>query len=369
VVVRMEPRTVGVEEELLLVDPGTRQVAPRSDHVLAQLTDDDPRPEAEELDHELFRHQLETRTPPMTGLDELREHLVSTRRLAAEAADRAGLAVVASGTIPVDSGEARVTQDDRYLDMVERYGAVARPAGTCGMHVHVHVGSDEEGVAVLDRIAPWLPVVLAVTANSPYHRSSDTGYASYRSQLWTRWPSAGPTERFGSVEGYREVCRRLVASGAARDPAMLYFDARLSEEHPTVEVRVADVCTDVDDAVLVAGLLRALVQRVVREGDPVPTPWRAELLRAAHWRAARYGLADDLLDPVTGERARSREVLEALVSLVREDLEETGDLGLVRDGVERVLAGTGAARQRAALERSQGSFEAVVDDLVTRTLP
>lgn len=367
----MEARTLGVEEELLLVDPETREVSPRSHLVLEQVPAGATGPEADDLDHELFRHQLETRTPPVAGLADLREHLVHARRFASEAAARVRLVTAACGTVPLESGEPRVTRDDRYLDMVDRYAEIARPGGTCGMHVHVQVGSDEEGVRAIDGVAPWLPVVLAISANSPYYRSRDTGYASWRSQIWARWPSTGPTEAFGSVEAYREVGRRMIASGAARDTGMLYFDARLSAENPTVEVRVADVCTDVDDAVLIAGLLRALVTRAAGTGSAPPggaSPWRAELLRAAQWRAARYGLANGLVSPATGEPAPAREVLDHLVSTVREELEAYGDLELVRDGLTRVLAGGGATRQRSTYER-EGSLAAVVDDLVARTTP
>ncbi|UMG94498.1 glutamate-cysteine ligase family protein [Nocardioides sp. TF02-7] len=229
-------------------------------------------------------------------------------------------------------------------------------------------------MAVIDRIAPWLPVLLAVSANSPFYLGRDTAYASWRSQVWARWPSAGPTERFGSVEGYREVGRRLIATGAARDAGMLYFDARLSADHPTVEVRVADVCTSVDDGVLVAALVRALVAHAAEQGSgPQGTaddpPWRSELLRAAHWRAARQGLTGALVSPLTGELAPAREVLDSLVTEVRDQLEAYRDLALAEDGVQRVLAGGGATRQRAAYERSGGELTAVVDDLVERTDP
>lgn len=370
------PRTVGVEEELLLIDPETRKASPGSDRVLEHLPPEEQRNAGADLDHELFRHQLETRTPPATGLDELRQHLVRGRRFAAEAAARVGLATAASGTSPLESGEPQITRDDRYLDMMGRYGEIARPGGTCGMHVHVHVDSDEDGVRAIDATAPWLPVVLAVSANSPYFRSRQTGYASWRSQIWARWPSAGPTETFGSVERYRLVCERMIASGAARDPGMLYFDARLSADHPTVEVRIADVCTSVDDAVLVAGLLRALITWGA-EGDTARPPrssadgrpvWCAELLRAAQWRAARYGLAGDLVSPTTGDLVPARAALDDLVGLVRPQLEAAGDLDLVRDALPRVLAGGGATRQRQAFERT-GSLTAVVDDLVERTNP
>ncbi len=157
--------------------------------------------------------------------------------------------------------------------MAEHYGLTAQEQLTCGCHVHVSVESDEEGVAVLDRMRVWLPVLLALSANSPFWQGKDTRYGSYRSQVWGRWPSAGPVEIHGSAEAYHARVRSLVATGALRDEGMIYFDARLSHRYPTVEVRVADVCLDPADTVLLATLVRGLVEtsaREWREGRPVP---------------------------------------------------------------------------------------------------
>ena len=365
----VEPRTIGIEEELLLIDPATRQVSPRSQRVLKQATDHRSATSEEDLDKELFRHQLETRTPPAADVSDLREHVVAQRAAAAAAAERAGVVTVASATSPMAGGAPQVTREDRYLSMVALYGEIARTGGICGMHVHVEVDSDEQGVAVIDRLVPWLPALLAISANSPYAQGRDTGYESWRSQVWAQWPSAGPTERFGSLEAYEEVSRRLIATGAALDRGMLYFDARLSVDNPTVEVRITDVCADPDDGVLVAALVRALVTRFAdAEPDEAPGPaWRTEYLQAAQWRAARFGLSDRLLSPATIELAPARDVLALLVRTVRDQLEACGDVDLVHDGLERVLAGGGASRQRAAYERSGGDLAAVVDDLVVRT--
>jgi carboxylate-amine ligase len=236
------------------------------------------------------------------------------------------------------------------------------------MHVHVAIDSPEEGVGCIDRIAPWLPVLLAMSSNSPYFEGHDTGYASWRSQLWAQWPSAGQTEEFGSLEGYRRSCDFLLASGAARDPGMLYFDARLATRHPTVEIRVLDVCTDVADTTVLAALVRGLVETTAHEWtESGPSPgWRSEQLRAASWRAARMGLSERLVHPQTRDLASARDVVEDLVTYVRPRLETAGDLGRVQDGVERVLRGSGSTWQRAAYERT-GSLEGVVDDLIART--
>jgi carboxylate-amine ligase len=366
----METRTVGVEEELLVVDPATRSVTSRAPELLRdnheQAGGSTPRSASDELDRELFRHQLEIRTDPTPDVDAIVRQVVAARRTAGETAAEHELAVAVCATVPVTVEEPVISDNDRYRDMAEAFGQVARRGTTCGMHVHVAIESPEEGVRCLDRIAPWLPVLLAVSTNSPFSEGADTGYASWRTQLWSTWPSAGPTEQFGSVAGYRRTCERMIASGAARDKGMLYFDARLSEGQPTVEVRVLDAVTDPEDVGLLTALVRALVETAVGAWPEAPENWRAEELRAARWRASRYGLADHLLHPATHELRPAREVLSALVDQVAERLEVAGDGDRVADGVERVLGATGATRQRAAYERT-GSLEGVVDDVLART--
>lgn len=361
----MDTRTVGVEEELLLIDPATRAVSSRAREVLAVHADHGRRAGGD-LDKELFRHQLEIRSEPSRELDRVVGDIVAGRRTARDAAAALDLAVAVCASVPLAMDEPVISDSDRYRDMAETFGQVARRGTTCGMHVHVAIDSADEGVRCIDRITPWLPVLLAVSSNSPFDEGRDTGYASWRTQLWSTWPSAGPTEPFGSLAGYRRACERMIASGAARDAAMLYFDARLSEGQPTLEVRILDAVTEPEDVRLLAALVRALVETAVDDWPEGLPAWRAEELRAARWRASRYGLADDLLDPLTHELRPAREVLSRLVELVSARLDADGDADRVDHGVERVLSGTGAARQRAAHERT-GSVEGVVDDLLSRT--
>ncbi len=360
----MAIRQVGVEEELLLVDPATRTASPEAPRVLRRVGR-----RADEIEPELFRHQIEIQTEPTRDVARLGSMLRELRREASSLAEGEGLALAASGTLPTPlEPDLLVTDNPRYRAMLDTFGEVAHSGGTCGLHVHVDVTSDEEGVAVLDRIAPWLPVVLALSTNSPFAHGRDTRHASWRTQQWSHWPSSGPTAPFGSLAAYRSLSETLIGTGAARDVGMLYFDARLAELYDTVEVRVADATTDPDDAVLVAALARALVSTAAAawsSGSAVES-WRTEVLRAARWRASRYGLAEGLVHPATWAVAPASDVLDDLVAHVRPALETTGDLDLVADGVRRVLAGTGATRQRAALERT-GSLDGVVDDLLART--
>jgi carboxylate-amine ligase len=355
----MPLRKVGVEEELMLVAPETGQLAAVSQSAVSANESE------EEVGEELFLQQIETSTAPFEESHELAVGLRAGRRAVGEAAAAAGVRAVTMAAPILSEDHVDSTPTPRYLKIRGEYGEMARQSLVNAMHVHVDVSSDEEAVRVVDGIRPWLPLLVAMSANSPYWQGRDTGHASWRSQVWGRWPTAGPAQPFGDLETYRRVSEQMISWGGALDPGMLYFDARLSSSFPTVEVRVADVCTDIEDAVLVALLTRALVTTAA--ADAAPAVWRSDLLEVAGWRAARYGLADDLVHPVEGTLLPPRAVFESTVEHVRPALEESGDLDLVRESFERLVArGNGATRQRQTFEAS-GSLGAVVEDLARRT--
>jgi carboxylate-amine ligase len=276
--------------------------------------------------------------------------------------------VAALATSPV-TVEPTVVDKSRYRRMAEAFGLTAQEQLTCGCHVHVEIGSGDEGVAVLDRAGPWLAVLLALSANSPFWQGVDSCYASFRYQAWGRWPSSGPTGPFGSEQAYRQTVRQMVRTGTVLDEGMVYFDARLSERYPTVEIRIADVCLRAEDSVLIAGLARALVEteaRASRGGRPAPGP-RPELLRLAAWRASRSGLDDVLLSPVTGLPEPAAAVANMLLDHCREALADAGDTDAVAELLAALLArGNGAAFQRAAYRRS-GSLPDVIGCAVLAT--
>jgi carboxylate-amine ligase len=235
--------------------------------------------------------------------------------------------------------------------------------------VHVSVTDDEEGVAVLNRIRVWLPVLTALTANSPFWQGEDTGHASYRSQVWHRWPSAGPNDLFADASDYHRLIDGVLATDTVLDTGMVYFDARLSDKWPTVEVRTADVALRVEDTVTLAGLVRGLVETAAREaraGTPAHDV-RSEVLRVAAWRAARSGLTGDLVHPLTSRPAPAAEVLRAMVDHVRPAIADAGDEQRVDEGITALLRrGTGADLQRA-VHRETGDLTAVVRAAVAVT--
>jgi carboxylate-amine ligase len=191
---------------------------------------------------------------------------------------------------------------------------------------------------------------------------------------WGQWPTAGPTTPFGTADAYASTVRDLITTGAAQDPGMIYFDARLSAKYPTVEIRVCDVATDLNVAVALAALCRALVTTTAAS-EPAEAP-RLELLRAAHWRASRYGLSDDLVDPTVDPAVRpgdgvrlvpAEEAVAALLEFTATALEATGDAHHVRAAIDNVRKdGTGADRQRAAVEAAGGDVAAAVDATTVR---
>ena len=364
----MKVRTVGVEEELLLIDPGQHRPAAVADRVVdhARQADPDGDPPVE---RELKQEQVEIGSTASTSMAALHAELVRLRAAAARAAEAEGSTVVAIATNPWKSRPS-VTPTPRYERLTRKFGLLARQQLACGQHVHVSIDSRAEGVGVLDQLRGWLPVLLALSVNSPFWQGEDTGYQSFRSVLWGWWPTAGPTEMFGDEAGYDAAVAELLESGTILDEGMVYFDARLSARYPTVEVRVADVSADVRNAVLQAALARALVETMAgrwRAGEP-SLNIRASLLRVAAWRAARSGMSAELVDPRTGKPVAAWELVAELVEQLSPALRRCGDEQLVAEGLARLRAqGTGADRQRAAFA-PRSSLADVVADAAARTL-
>jgi len=357
--------TLGVEEEFVLLDPSTGAAVPAAPELVRMLGGEPG------VCQELMRFQVETATGVCTSLDEAGRELVRLRRLAAAAAAQLDCRLVACGVAPYRvPGLAALTDQPRYRELARRYAPVVAQAGICGCHVHIGVPSRDLGVQVLARLRPWLAPLLAVTANSPIAGGRDTGWASWRYVIQSRWPTAVPPAAWRDAAAYDAAIRRLIAQGAALDERSVYFLARLSPCYPTIEVRLADVCLDAGTAVLAAGLTRALVATALaeaRRGAPVPAA-PARHVAAALAAAARHGLAGAGIDPVTGQPVDARTLRARLLDHVCPALRDHGDTetitGLLRRLEDR---GTGADRQRA-LFTSAASPPAFITALARATL-
>jgi carboxylate-amine ligase len=358
------PLTLGVEEEYLLVDTGTGIATPRADEVEPVI---DPAIRGQ-VSREFHATQLEVGTTVCTDLGDLREQLTRLRRTVATAAASVGCQLLAVGTAVIEGPPAPVTDDSRYARMAQRFGAIAETAGQCGFHVHVGVPDPGLALQVCNHLRPWLPTLQAMTSNSPYSAGRDTGHASWRSILWARWPSTGPTPYLRDLDEYRTTVERMVNAGVMLDEGMIYWYARPSTTYPTVEVRVGDVCATPEDATLIAALIRALVATIIdeiRAGQPAPQVPDG-LLAAAHWRAAHDGLEGAGVDFLTGSLSPAWKLVDELVARIEPALVRHGDLDAVADLLDLLRQrGSGAARQRHA--RRAGGLREVLALLARQT--
>ncbi|PWI09964.1 carboxylate--amine ligase [Streptomyces sp. NWU339] len=356
--------TVGIEEEYLLVDPITGRLAPYAERVRA-AAGLQPFVAGEEIQLEISQAQIEVATPVCATLEEVGGHLLRLRHAVAGAAEKSGSRVMASGTPPFrEDTPVPITDQTRYKAMQRQAPQLVAEQMVNGMHVHVGVPSRGVGTEVLNRIRVWLPSLTAMAANSPLWEGQDTGFASWRTVVFDRWPVSGIPPRFADAADYDARVRRLLSTGVINDTGQLYWQIRLSESYPTVEVRCLDVQLRTEDAVMLAGLTRALADTALREvesGRPPAEP-APEMMQAAMWQAARHGLNGDLIDP-TGRRRRAGDVVYGLLDHVGPALDAAGDTREVTSLVHRLLQqGTGADRQRQAF--AEGGLDAVVEMIV-----
>jgi glutamate---cysteine ligase / carboxylate-amine ligase len=362
--------TVGVEEEFFVVDADTGELALTADPLLDAAR---PRLGSEAVCPELNRCQIEIQTRVCETLAEVEHDLRHLRTQLSALGAPIGLDIVASGTHPFSSwADQEVNRDkEHYAELEDRFQIVARQQVICGCHVHVGIDDPELAIATMDRVRPWLPPLLALSANSPFWNSRDTGFASYRTELWTRWPTAGFAPVLETRARYDDLVDELAAVGAIDEPASLYWYVRPSARYPTIEFRICDVLLHVEDAVALSGLIRALAwtaRRDALEGSPVPT-LSTEALEAAIWRAARYGLGGALVHPRERRLAPADEVVDVLLEHARDGLVAHDDLAPVTAGVRHIVRrGTGGAVQRETLAR-QGSLDDVLELVRTHAVP
>ncbi|MFC6148703.1 glutamate--cysteine ligase [Mumia xiangluensis] len=357
--------TLGAEEELHLVDLERRTLSASAPQLLSRLP-------SESFSAELQRSTVETNTEVVTSLSGLRDEILRLRRQLIDVAGAEGLGVAAVGTAARSAygDDFELTATGRFGRMHDQYRLLVDEQLICGTQVHVGVSDRDLAVEIAQRVTRDLPILLALSASSPYWNEEDTGYASMRTMIWQRWPSTGSLPVLASADAYDELVADLVRTGVIADAKMAYFDVRPSSHAPTLELRVCDACPVVDDAVLVAGIFRALVREAEQEierGAPF-APMSGPLHRAATWQAARNGLAGKLLTPVVHpEPVPAADAVRALIARLRPQLEDLGDFREVAELAEDTLArGSSADRQRAAFAE-RGRVDDVMDLVVEET--
>ena len=359
--------TIGVEEEYQIINPHTRELASKSGKLIDTNQHDHHTPQ---LICELHRCQVEIATGICQTLEQVHQELVQARRSAMMAAHKHGLEIAAAGTHPFSRWQnQKVTSKDRYHSLDVVLQQLIREMVIFGCHVHVGIADREAAVEVVNRARQWLPTLLSLTANSPFWLGRDTGYQSYRMELWCRLPTAGPPPHFRNYDDYRDLVQQLIDTDITDDPTKIYWDIRLSERFPTVEFRVADVCGTVDEAVMFAGIVRALAQTCYQdfqENKPYPEI-RSELLRAAMWQAARYGTQGELIDFIGLKPIAAADSIDALLNYIRPILEIHNDWDRVSQQVKMILNEGNSARRQRQIYQTTGDRQAVVDYLVEQT--
>ncbi len=366
--------TIGVEEEYLLVDRETRA-----------LVVDPPDSLMEECEKrcggqvtpELLRSQIEIGTKVCNNVQEAREDLLRLRKIIVDVANDHGYAPIAASTHPFSSWvDQKQTAKLRYEALTLEMQAAARRLLICGMHVHVGIDDDELRIDLMNQMSYFLPHLLALSCSSPFWEGRDTGLKSYRLTVFDALPRTGIPERFASFSEYERHVRILVDAGLIEDATRIWWDLRPSARYPTLETRIMDVCTRLDDTVALAALLVCIMRMLYRlrshnQRWRIYTPM---LIRENRWRAMRYSFDEGLIDLAKGRVVPFEELINEMLGLVAEDAEALGcvkELGHIRNILER---GTSAHRQLKAFEISQASgadtdeaLRAVVDTLIEDT--
>jgi carboxylate-amine ligase len=337
-----------VEEEFFLLHPdgSTASVAPQ---VLRDL------PGGRRFQAEWMQFQVEAATGVCADLASLAEQMSEGRRAVARAAAGWGADMVSSGTAPFRvAGTGQTTDDDRFRHLRERFPDIAEETVVCGAHVHVGVPTRAEGVEVLNRVRGWLPVLLALSGNSPMWEGGDSGWESYRHRVFGRWPTARLAPWCIDEAAYDAAIEQRISARDAIDARSVYWYARLSPRFPTVEFRIADTGLTVADTLLQAALCRALVATALAEAlTHQPAAMVPEhVLEESLVSAARYGLGTLMIDPREGVLAPGQAVLYRMVEHLHPALQASGDWPTVAQLVaQRRAQKSGSARQRALRKR------------------
>ena len=349
------PRTFGVEEEVILLEPGTLAPVDVAEEVIAELVDADS--DAHWITHEFLRAQVEFSSPVLADGDAAERVLREFRRVLAAAAERRGLIAASVGTVHGRGGSG-TAEDARYLRFDSELGAMRPEHQIQGLHVHVSIGSRDEGAAVMRALRPWLAPLIALTANSPCFEGRDSGFASWRTMIGRRFTTASAPPVFADAADYDRRIRALVGIGTTFDTASLAWMMRLAERYPTLELRAFDAQLSADETVAAALLTRALVE-VAAAGELVHADAVAhpELVDSAVWHAARHGLESTLVDPATAALAPAWTVIDRMVEAARPALAAADDEARVDALIARVRSeGNGAERQRRALADGRGTL-------------
>ena len=367
--------TIGVEEEYLLVDRDTRDLIKEAPPTMLPACE---RGLKGQVTPEFLQSQIEVGTRVCTNVKEVRENLSHLRSTVSHVANDHGLAMIAASTHPFAVwGTQKRTEKERYAVLAQDMQEVVRRLMICGMHVHVGIEDDDLRIDMLGQATYVLPHLLALSTSSPFWEGHDTGLMSYRIAVWNELPRTGLPEYFDSIAEYRRHVQALVSAGIIEDGTKLWWDLRPSARFPTLEMRVCDVCTRLEDAVSVAALylcwLRLLYR--LRLSNQRWRRYAPLLINENRWRAQRYGLDKGLLDFGRGSVVPYPQLLAEMLELIREDAEYFDCVSEVEHAQVILKRGTSAHWQRRTFDRAKAegagdkeALQQVVDMLTEETL-
>ena len=367
--------TLGIEEEYLLVDPESRDLvrdppAAFMEECRAQL--------GNQVTPEFLRSQVEVGTPVCETVKEARHHLIALRSTLCRAAEKHGMRLFAASTHPSARWEVQAhTPKKRYDDLARDLQGTVRRLLICGMHVHIGIDDPDLRIDVMNQVKYFLPHLLALTTSSPFWHGQKMGLHSYRLSVFDGMPRTGVPDSFLSWAEYQRLLDRLIQAGVIEEASKIWWDLRPSAKFPTLEMRIADVCTRLEDALTVAALYQCLVRRLVRLRRQ-NLKWRdypRVMVRENRWLAQRWGETGRLLDLGKGELVPFPALLEEIIDIVREDAEALDCVAEVEHARTILARGTSATRQLSVYDAAiaegadeEAALRAVVDHILAETV-
>jgi glutamate---cysteine ligase / carboxylate-amine ligase len=356
--------TLGVEEELHVVDATTAELAPKIDEIMARLPED----LAEFVSYELFQSVLEIKTPVCRTAAEAEKHLRELRGRIASWAAACDASLAAAGTHPFSRyKDQKVTDQERYRKVIETLRWIAQREVIFGQHVHVGVPGPEECIQAHNRLSEHAPLLLALSANSPYWQGMDTGYESTRVKIFESFPRAGMPPAFPDYESFEAYVDLMVEAGAMEDYTYCWWDVRPHPKIGTIELRIPDTQTSLRPAVALTAMTQCLVARSLEETGP-QDPYDRELAIENKMRASRHGIDAAFYDAREKVTVPAREMARSLVEQLRPISQDLSCENELLNVLEIVEGGTGSQRQRRTYEES-GDFLDVVASLIEGTRP
>ena len=357
--------TLGIEEEFQTIDPLTRELRSH----MSRIVEDGQAKLQEQVKAEMHQAVVEVGTIICKNIHEAREDVIKLRRYVFELADKVDLKIVSAGTHPFsDWKEQPITPNPRYDQIIEELQEAARSNLIFGLHVHVGIPNREVGIQIMNTARYFLPHVFALSTNSPFWEARNTGYKSFRTKVFDKFPRTGIPEFFSSAAEYDNFINLLIKTNCMDNAKKIWWDLRLHPFFNTVEFRIFDAQLRVDETIALAAVSQAIVAKLFKlmEKNLNFRPYRRPLISENKWRAARYGIDAKLIDFGKQEEVPFQYLLNELIDFVDDVLDPLGS----REDVERLLKiareGTGADRQ-LAVYRETGSLHAVVDYMVAET--